>query len=180
MTWDTVGQWIKDNAAPGAALVGSLLTGNVPGAVAAGVALVSSATGTTDPAAALQALQADQSALVRLRELANDEQASIRQHIRDMHALELRDAQSEHQTTQQTIRTGDNTEDPLVRRTRPLQSWLSLIAALMYVFWVGAPSTEVLMALLALPWTYAGLRQIGKGVDAVAAAKAASGESKKK
>lgn len=179
MSWDTVGQWLKDNAAPGAALVGSLLTGNVPGAVAAGVALVSSATGTTDPTAALQSLQADQGVMVRLRELANEEQASIRQHIRDMHALNLQDVQAEHKTTQQTIQSGDNAEDPLVRRTRPLQSWLSLIGALMYVFWIGAPSTEVLMALLALPWTYAGLRQIGKGVDAFAAAKVASTDTKK-
>ena len=39
MNWSDVGSWLKDNAGTGAALVGSLLTGNVPGAVAAGVAL---------------------------------------------------------------------------------------------------------------------------------------------
>lgn len=179
MNWTDVGNWIKDNAAPGAALVGSLLTGNVPGAVAAGVALVSGATGTADPAAALQALQSDPSTMVRLRELANEEAASIRQHIRDMHAMELQDAQAEHQTTQQTIQAGDKADDPYVRRTRPSQSWLSLIGALAYVFWLDAPSIEVLLALLALPWAYAGLRQIGKGVDAVAAMKGAADQAKK-
>ena len=30
MNWTDVGSWIKDNAGTGAALVGSLLTGNVP------------------------------------------------------------------------------------------------------------------------------------------------------
>ena len=34
-----VGKWPKESAGTGATLVGSLLTGNVPGAVAAGVAL---------------------------------------------------------------------------------------------------------------------------------------------
>lgn len=89
MNWTDVGSWIKDNAAPGAALVGSLLTGNVPGAVAAGVALVSGATGTADPAAALQALQGDPSTMVRLRELANEEAASIRQHMQEMTRMQL-------------------------------------------------------------------------------------------
>lgn len=46
MKWQDVGDWIKRNAGPGAALVGSLVTGNIPGAVAAGVSIVSGATGT--------------------------------------------------------------------------------------------------------------------------------------
>ena len=37
MNWAEVGKWLKENAGIGATLVGSLLTGNVPGAVAAGV-----------------------------------------------------------------------------------------------------------------------------------------------
>ena len=42
MNWKDVGAWVKKNAGPGAALVGSLVTGNVPGAVAAGVSIISS------------------------------------------------------------------------------------------------------------------------------------------
>ena len=171
MSWGDVGDWLKGNAGTGAALVGSLLTGNVPGAVAAGVALVSSATGSNDPAQALQSLQSDPATVIRLRELAIQDEASIREHIREMTKLDLDDAQKEQEQTQLTIRGGDNSADVVVRRTRPLQSWLSLCAALAYVFTKQNPSTEVLLLLLTLPWAYAGLRQIGKGIDSFKAAK---------
>ena len=169
MNWQDVGDWLKGNAGTGAALVGSLITGNVPGAIAAGVALVSSATGTTDAAAALQALQTDPATLVRLKELALQEEASIREHLREVLKLELADAQAEHETTQKTIVSGDNADDIVVRRTRPLQSWMSLCAALAYVGYCTATplpiDVTVLGLLLTLPWAYAGLRQIGKGID---------------
>lgn len=176
MEWSKVGEWVSQNAGTGAALVGSLITGNVPGAVAAGISLVSSATGTNDPAKALQALQNDPATVVRLRELAVQEEAGIREHIRAMTAAQLADAQAEHHETQETIRSGDNAEDTFVRRTRPGQSWVSLIAALVYVgYGVGADKTidaTILTLLLTLPWAYAGLRQIGKGFDSFTAAKA--------
>lgn len=164
MDWSKVGEWVKENAGSGAALVGSLLTGNLPGAVAAGVSLVSSATGTADPQKALEAMQSDPATLVRLRELANQEEASIREHIRAMEAMRLQDLQAEQHETQETIRAGDQAEDVVVRRTRPLQSWLSLIAAIYYGVFTSAPSVEILLALLTLPWAYAGLREIGKGI----------------
>lgn len=171
MDWSKVGDWLKGNAGTGASLVGSLLTGNIPGAVAAGVALVSSATGTTDPAQALQALQQDPATLVRLRELALQDEASIRAHIQTMAKMELDDAQASHHETQETIRNGDNAEDAFTRRTRPGQSWVSLFAALAYVFTRDAPSIEIVALLLALPWAYAGLRQIGKGIESFKSAK---------
>ena len=167
MNWSDVGDWLKNNAGTGVALVGSLLTGNVPGAVAAGVALVSGATGQNDPAKALAQLQTDPATVVRLRELALQEETSIREHIRAMTEAELKDKQAEHQQTQETIRSGDNAEDTFVRRTRPAQSWVSLFAALAYVFMNKEPSVEILLLLLTLPWAYAGLRQIGKGVESV-------------
>ena len=172
MEWQDVGTWMKDNAGAGAALVGSLLTGNIPGAVAAGVSLVSGATGEAHPEKALAAMQSDPGTLLKLRELAVKEEAEIRQHIRAMEELRLKDAQAEHHETQETIRAGDKAEDRLVRWTRPLQSWASLAAALGYALMSKAPSMELLALLLALPWAYAGLRQIGKGMDTVAAAKA--------
>lgn len=175
-SWKSVGEWLKGNAGTGAALVGSLLTGNIPGAVAAGVAMVSSATGTSSPDAALAQLQTDPATVVRLRELALQDEASIREHIRAMTELELNDQQHQHEQTQLTIRNGDNAEDAFVRRTRPGQSWLSLVGALVYVAWreyaQKDPSGEVLLLLLALPWAYAGLRQVGKGVETLTRGKA--------
>lgn len=166
MNWKEVGGWLKDHAGPGAALVGSLLTGNIPGAVAAGVALVTSATGEAAPDMVLASLQANPVAMLKLRELALADEASIREHIRAMAEIEAKDAQAEHHETQETVRNGDNAEDVVVRRTRPFQSWASLVGAFLYVgFMVGdgkEPSLEILMALLALPWAYAGLRQFGK------------------
>lgn len=164
MDWQTVGEWLKNNAGTGAALVGSLLTGNIPGAVAAGVALVSGATGQATAEKALQALQTDPATVVRLRELAVQEEASIREHIRAMTEAELKDRQAEHHETQATIRSGDNAEDSFVRRTRPGQAWVSLFAGLAYVFTYGEPDPYILGLLLTLPWAYAGLREIGKGI----------------
>lgn len=92
MTWSRVGGWIKGNAGSGAALVGSLLTGNIPGAVAAGVSLVSSATGTNNPSEALAQLQQDPETLVRLKELAIENEQSIRSHIEAMSRIELEEA----------------------------------------------------------------------------------------
>ena len=166
VNWSDVGDWLKGNAGTGAALVGSLLTGNIPGAVAAGVALATGATGEADAGKVLERLQTDPATVIRLRELALQDEASIREHIRAMTEAELKDKQAEHEQTQLTIRNGDNADDVVVRRTRPYQSWASLVAAFVYVASrevVGKdPSIEILMALLALPWAYAGLRQIGK------------------
>jgi hypothetical protein len=81
MKWNDIGNWLKENAGTGAALVGSLLTGNVAGAVASGVALVSSATGESNPDKVLEALQTDPASLVKLKELAYKNEDSIRKHV---------------------------------------------------------------------------------------------------
>lgn len=179
LAWSDVGDWLKGNAGTGAALVGSLLTGNIPGAVAAGVSLVTGATGEAQADKVLERLQTDPTTVIRLRELAIQEESSIREHIRAMTELELKDKQAEHEQTQLTIRNGDNAEDVVVRRTRPYQSWASLAAAFTYVAWREVahqdPSTEVLMALLALPWAYAGLRQVGKWGESKVAIAAVKG-----
>lgn len=178
MDWKDVGSWLEKNAGTGAALVGSLITGNVPGAVAAGVSLVASATGTTDPAKALATMQQDPATVIRLQELATQNEANIREHIRAMTELRLKDAEDEQQTTAKVTISGDNAEDIVVKRTRPLESWLSLIAAIAYVFVFKEKANETILGfLLALPLAYAGLRQIGKGVDSVMAAKVATTDS---
>lgn len=175
MDWKVVGEWLKQNAGTGAALVGSLIAGNVPGAVAAGISIVSSAAGTSDPTKALEQLQTDPTTMVKLKELAVKEADSIRAHIQSMEALRLEDVQKEHEQTQLTIRSGDNSQDVVVRRTRPLQSWASLLAAFAYTFTrstVTDMDLYVIGLLLTLPWAYAGLRQVGKGFDSFAAARA--------
>jgi hypothetical protein len=161
VSWQDVGQWVQANAGAGAALVGSLITGNVPGAVAAGVALVSSATGTNDPAAALLQLQTDPATLVRLKELALQNDASIRSHIEAMTALEMKNAADEHHETQETVRAGDRATGGL-QWVRPIHASLALVAAIVYAFYPATPSFEILAALLSLPLAYSGLRQLGK------------------
>ncbi len=172
MNWSDVGSWLKDNAGTGAALVGSLLTGNVPGAVAAGVALVGSATGTNDPAKALAALQGDPATVPKLRELAVQEEASIREHIRTMEEMRLKDEQAAHEQQQLTIRGGDNAEDEYVRHTRPMmarQSWYATMAYIL-VFeglnsakvFAGGANWDLAMILLAPAAAYLGFRSLDK------------------
>jgi hypothetical protein len=173
MEWKDVGDWLKANGGTGAALIGALLTGNIPAAVAAGVSLVSSATGQASPDAALTQLQQDPQTVVRLRELALQNEASIRDHIRVMTELDLKDKQAEHHETQETIRAGDRAEDPFVRRTRPGQSWVFSFASIGYALCKDQPSVEILLVLMSLPLAYAGLRQVGHWAEVVSARRAA-------
>lgn len=179
--WRKVGDWLKDNATDGAALVGSLLTGNVAGAVAAGIGMVSSATGSDKPNEVLARLQNDPSTVIRLKEIALEDQKSIRAHIEAIERLKIEDAQHSHETTQNTIRNGDNAEDIVVKRTRPLQTWLALIAAISYMFICSANdswefSIEAMLMLMVLPYTYFGLREVGKGILNVVTNKAKGGK----
>jgi len=175
MNWADVGNWIKGNAGTGAALVGSLLTGNIPGAVAAGVALVSSATGTADPGQALAALQTDPATLLALRKLAVDDEASIRAHVEAMTKLALESEQAEHHETQETIRGGDAAADARVRWVRPSmakQSWVATIAYCIGCFGVVAITGQAvfdmaLAGILVSPaWAYMGLRTGDKLTEA--------------
>ena len=158
MSWSEVGSWIKKNGGTGAALVGSLLTGNVPGAIASGVSLVASATGTDDPMQALQTLQQDPQTLIRLKELAYQNEADIRAHIKAMAQIEL----ETFAEGQKTIRSGDNAQDRLIRLVRPLHSTVSLCAGIWYVNATTSPDLAILGAFLSLPAAYFGLREIGK------------------
>jgi hypothetical protein len=171
MSWSKVGDWLKGNAGTGAALVGSLLTGNVPRAVAAGVALVSGATGTADPAQALEALQTNPETVLKLRELAVQDADNIRKHIQAMEEIRLKDEQEAHRQQQETIRSGDNVEDEYVRQTRPLiarQSWYATAAYLigfevLQQFGHGdGASIELAMLMIAPAGAYLGFRTMDK------------------
>lgn len=174
--WAQVGDWLKNNAGTGAALVGSLLTGNVPGAIAAGVSLVTGATGEAEPDKVLATLQAEPGTVVKLREMALANEASIREHIRQMAEIEAKDEQDAHREQQQTIRSGDNAEDEYVRRTRPRMARQSWYATAFYViafeaakaagvFTMGA-TAEFAMILGAPAAAYLGFRSWDKRAKA--------------
>lgn len=161
MNWSDVGSFLKQNKAGVTGLVGSLLTGNVVGAVSAGASMVAQATGTTDPDQALATLQSNPDALVRLEEIAAAREAEVNRHLESVMALELQDKQRSHSETQATIRNGDNAEGG-VKYVRPTHATLSLIAAIYYGLFTESPDLLVISAFLTLPFTYAGLREIGK------------------
>lgn len=171
MTWAKVGQWLKNNAGEGAALVGALLTGNAAGAIAAGASLVASATGASEPAGVLARLQADPATVVRLQELALQEQQSLRAHLEAVLRAELEDKQHEHGQTQSTIRAGDASTDERIRMVRPTmaqQSWVATIGYCVGAFGVlaitGADVFDAYVAgfLSAPAWAYLGLRTVDK------------------
>jgi hypothetical protein len=163
MNWSDVGDWIAKNAGRGGALIGALATGGTSAGIAAAISMITSATSQANPDAALHELQNNPETMVRLRELYFQNEDALREHVRLMEELRLVDEQKSHEQTQLTIRNGDNAEDIVVKRTRPIQSSVSLIAAIVYAF-TDMPSIEILLALLTLPWAYAGLREVGKGL----------------
>ena len=168
MNWSDVGGYLKENKAGVAGLVGSLLTGNVVGAVSAGASMVAQATGTADPEKALTTLKSNPEALVRLEEIAAAREAEVNRHLENVMRLELeetsltlQDVQRSHSETQQTIRNGDNAEGA-VKYVRPSHATLSLFAGIYYGLFTDTPDLMILGAFLTLPFTYAGLREIGK------------------
>ena len=168
MNWSDVGGFLSENKTGVAGLVGSLLTGNVVGAVSAGASMVAQATGTTNPDKALATLQNDPEAMVRLEEIAAAREAEVNRHLESTLKIELEhkqvefeDAQRSHSETQQTIRNGDNAEGA-VKYVRPLHATASLIAGIVYVFITESADLTILGAFLTLPTAYAGLREIGK------------------
>jgi len=161
MNWSDVGSFLKQNQKGVAGLVGSLLTGNVVGAVSAGASMVAQATGTTDPEQALAELKKNHDAMLRLEEIAAAREAEVNRHLESVMALELQDKQRSHSETQQTIRNGDNAEGA-VKYVRPSHATISLLAAVYYGLFTNSPDLMIISAFLALPTAYAGLREIGK------------------
>ena len=161
MNWSDVGSFLKQNQKGVAGLVGSLLTGNVVGAVSASASMVAQATGTTDPDQALATLQNSPETVLKLEAIAYEREAEVNRHLESVMALELQDKQRSHSETQQTIRNGDNAEGG-VKYVRPLHATASLLAGIAYVFVTDSPELAIIGAFLTLPTTYAGLREIGK------------------
>lgn len=106
MEWKDVGDWLKGNAGGVAGLVGSLLTGNIPGAVMAGASLVTQATGAKDPEAALAQLQGNAEAMVKLREIAILNEASIRDHLFKMEQARYADLADARKRDTEFVKSG--------------------------------------------------------------------------
>ena len=161
MSWSDVGNFIKENAGNGAALIGTLLTGGVGPAVAMGVSMISSVTGTNDPDKALQSLQNNPELMVELERIRAKRATEIDKHIEVMALAQFKDDQKSHEQTQLTIRNGENA-DGAIKWVRPAHATVSLIAAIAYVFINNTIDWTILGALLALTTSYAGLREFGK------------------
>ena len=161
MAWSDVGNFIKDNAGNGAALIGTLLTGGIGPAVAMGVSMISSVTGTNDPDKALLSLQNNPELMVELERIRTSRATEIDKHIETMALAQFEDDQKSHEQTQLTVRNGDNAEGG-IKWVRPLHASVALVAAIVYVFVTDTPDAVLLGTLLALPFSYAGLREFGK------------------
>lgn len=170
--WQQVGGWLQRNKGGLLGLAGAVATGNVPAGVAAVASLVTEATGERTPQAALARLQTDPEALLRLEELAAQNEREIRAHHLETLRLEMEDAQHAHTEQQQTIRHGDGTDDPYVRHTRPRMARQSWYATMAYVVAfeamrateltsIGA-SMELAMLLIAPAGAYIGFRSVDK------------------
>ncbi len=131
MNWDKVGNWLSENATGILGVVGAVATGGSSAGIAAAASMIMKATNENTPEAALAALKANPETLLELERLANAEEADIRSHHREMLQMQLEDGQKAHEQQQETIRTGDTSQDEYVRHTRPKmarQSWYGTIA----------------------------------------------------
>jgi len=171
-SWSAIGDWIKAHGGDLVGLAGAVATSNIPAGVAAVASMLTEATGETDPAAILAKLQTDPATLVKLEEIAQRNEADIRAHHREMLRLQLENDQAAHQQQQETIRSGDNAEDPYVRKTRPLMARQSWYATMGYVigfeglkaakvFATGA-TLELAMVLISPAAAYMGFRSVDK------------------
>lgn len=89
--------------------------------------------------------------------------------------LEVKDRQHEHEQTQDTIRSGDNAEDPYVRHTRPMMARQSWYAMVLYVggmeIWkavqpaVQGADWELALIIGAPALTYMGFRSLFDNVS---------------
>lgn len=192
MQWSDVGDWLAKNVGGLVGLAGAVATGNIPAGVAAVASMVTEATGQRDPSKALQALMTDPETMVKLEEIARRNEADIRAHHREVLRMQLQDEQHQHEQQQLTIRTGDTSDDPYVRHTRPLvarQSWYATMA-----YCIGAElaqfvakgffgvelagaSWDVAMILVAPASAYIGFRTFDKRRGAGIAGLASPGPS---
>lgn len=159
MDWQKVGDFIKDNAGNGAALIGTLLTGGTGPAIAAAISMVSNATGTNDPEKALQALNDNPDLMVKLEEIRLKRATEIDSHIAMMELAKLEDKQKEHETTAKLIIEGQKVaEGWFEKNSRPLMAWTSLLSTVAYAFHAATPDPFIISILSSGYLAWMGLR----------------------
>lgn len=162
MSWSKVGDWIKDNAGNGAALVGALLTGGSSAAIAMGVSMVADATGTNNPDDALERLQNNPELVIALERIKNERKADVNRHIEAMEKARLDDRKAEHETTASVIVEGQKVADHWVEKSvRPLMAIASMIFSGLYVQ-SGQADAALLVIVISPCFAWMGLRTLDK------------------
>lgn len=90
-------------------------------------------------------------------------QSKMEEALAEQARIQAQDRQSEHTTTQQTVQSGDQSNDWVVRATRPLMALISTCAGSYYVITNPTPDLTIATILFALGATYMGLRHREKG-----------------
>lgn len=121
--------------------------------------------------------QASPEQLVNLTRCNNEFKAEMKRLENEAARDKQVDAQREHDTTQETIRNGDNSQKWWVSATRPAQSWCCMFIAA----WLAHNDKpfEIVMAFLAITGAYFGLRQFGKWKTADSLSKISLGSKTK-
>jgi len=167
--WGKVGDFIKEKGSGLVAVAGSVLTGNIPGGIAAAASMLLEATGESDPEKVLDKLQKDPSMMSKMNEIALKYEVELRKYNQQMLVEQYKDVQSEHKETQDTIRAGDKAQDEYVRRTRPLIARISFIVGCAYMVGMEAlnafstkvhsgADVQIAMVMFSPAWAYMGLR----------------------
>jgi hypothetical protein len=115
--------------------------------------------------------QAKAEAQLRLAEMASNGELAKMANETKLAEMQYADDQSAHKEQQETIRSGDNSSDEYVRRTRPMMARQSWYGAAAYVFaFEGAKlfdkgtgaDWEIAMMLLSVALAYHGFRSFDK------------------
>lgn len=133
------------------------------------VGMAKTLTGQADPDAAVNAIIKDPALQLQYQQALIAERVKFRE-------MELQDKQHAHEQQQQTIRTGDTSQDEYVRHTRPMmarQSWYATVAyvicfeaAKALTWFTTGASWEMAMVLISPAAAYLGFRTGDKFADA--------------
>ncbi len=150
--------WLKKLAGYAPDIAAAVMTGGTSLAVTGlrilGKELLGNEAATeSDVAQAIQGATPEQ--LVELQRVNNEFKLEVLR-------AQNQDKQSEHETTQKTIMNGDNSDSVIVKLTRPLHATASLGYCFYYIQTKDTVDVMIVSALLALPFAYSGLRQLGK------------------
>lgn len=161
--WDE----IKDIIGSAAPLLGSMVGGPLGGSLGT---LIADKLGVEDnPESILNKLRTDPDALVKIKQMESDERQQLRELKFKETQLQSKERMHEHETTQNTIQTGDTAEDPYVRHTRPKMARWSFYVGCTYTILMefatildyGSGAEPTVMGILfGGAFTYMGVRTV--------------------